>query len=194
MSTDSAFSANSTQSLPGELLDIIFDEIWSEEPQVTHPVSSALKPYFQRNLYRSIKLDYTHFLLLCADSLHLASLVKNLKITGSRSAPQDYEIGNEDTIYIFFKSATSLRFLDTSSAVPRLPYRILSPKFAIGCFPSLESLAVSISSLPLFSSPTRRLSLFDKLLHVAVEITDAPTDIESGELEYFGSIRPRFNR
>ena len=166
-------------------MDIVFNQAWSEEPQVANPVSPALKPYFQRNLYRSIQVDYPHFLRLCTHSLHHASLVKSLKIEGASGATAYYQLEHEDTIYNFFKSATSLKSIAISSSNPRLQYRILSPKFAVGCFAKLEVLDISVPFTPYFFDDTRYLSCFAKLRHVAVGMSDTRLNVEHGELDYF---------
>ena len=165
-------------------MDIVFNQAWSEESQVAHPVSPALKPYFQRNLYRSVKLDYLHFLLLCTDSLHHATLVKTLKIEEAPSATADYQIEHEDTIYNFFKSATPLKSLAISSSNPRLQYRVISAKFVVACFEELEVLDVSVPRTRHFSTDTRYLSCFAELRHLAVELSDTRLGVEPGQPDY----------
>ena len=197
MSADSAFQLSPLESLPGELLDIVFNQVWSEESQVVHPASPALKPYFQRNLYRSIKLDYPHFLRPCTDSLRHASLFKTLKIDGAHAATTDYQTEHGYTIYNFFKSATSLQSIATSPSYPPLHFHILSTISSLIPSSTLASLTLQI---PCDAIRNRRndvpyLSAFNRVQQLKVKESimnlglDAEQAAYSAEENRVGSVR-----
>ena len=180
------------ESLPGELLDIVYNNL---DEGGKHPISVVLRPYVQQIQYRFIKVDYPHFLLLCRtinDTRHLAALIKELTLMPTKTSgpPGDYQIQHESLVFDFFKSV-SLESLGGLEDHPRLQRRIVSAKYAIHCNKSLTALTLNFreddSDIDPLLQQSRYLSCFTKLanLYVVFGGDDEASDFEPEEEDLF---------
>ena len=169
MSTDSAFQLSPLESLPPELLAIIFDD---QYPILRRPPSTTLRPFVQRNQYRNIPpIRYDSFIKLCATvkaSPNLAELIQCLIIVPN---PADqagsYRVKHEELIFYFFKSLTALKRIELHDA--RLQSRLLSDKYITHCYGALQRLSIVSAHDPdVALQQSRHFSRFAKLHEVSV--------------------------
>ena len=135
----------------------VFNHVYSPGRNCTRPVSRALQPYFERNLYRivSILTGFRTFRKLCkAIAPRLAKHIQKLTlIEGPFSTPSTFEMADEKYVFRFFRAATALESIWLLfGPLLRLESRILSAKYAAHCFGSLKSLSLSTSTAA--SQPT----------------------------------------
>ena len=154
-SADSLKKMSLLDSLPGELIQLVFDQVWpSDGPQLLHPISRALRPLFERNLYSNIDFD-SYF------------------VPEDHAGPsQDFQFEQEDPVYDFFKFKTSLESFDLRGSCSMLQERMLSAKYAYGCFKALRSLSTGFHTFAMMPHPDETLYVDDlpnlKRLHVDI--------------------------
>ena len=184
------------EQLPAEVLTRVFDRVADHNgPYCWRTVSRALRPYFERNLYRRISIitGYWTFRRLCQclyHSPHLAQHIKELTvIEGPFSNSSTFEHDDEEYIFRFFQAATSLKSIWLCLTLNRLESRILSAKYAAHCFASLESLHLSPAtavSEPSFFRDARYLGWIGRLRELKLSFTVNPNgDPDASELTVF---------
>ena len=178
-----------------------WDELESGTARLLDPLSRKLQSFVRRNLFWEIRLEeaaFCRFAEATRDSPEIKELVEVILI----GPPWDAVAPNKQTLFDFFRAATSLTslYIEDASVIQQT---ILSAKFALVCFPALESLRL-VGEIPCHSDNSlrhqfRNLPLFPKLdslelLSVgSVERRERLDVGESGEEESIRQVYEHFN-
>ena len=134
--------------------------------RLVDPLSRKLQSFVRRNLFREIHLEEAalyRFAETTRNSPEITQLVEFVQIIKSEDPPPRCD---KQLLFDFFRSASSLRTLRFGNA-GAIQQAILSARFALVCFPSLQELQLS-GEIPFDSENSlcrqfRNLPLFRKL-------------------------------
>ena len=165
------------QNLPAEILALIFEDPVTSE--VTAALSRAIRPFTRANIYRKLDVDYPKFLKLCEliqGSLNLAGLVIELRL----SMMDEYDEPDEEPLFDFFRSATSLQVLEIKDP-DYLLTRLLSVKFVSVCYSSLTQLELSPYNYPAetLSLQFRNLGFIPRLERLSIDCDWFAVDVKA---------------
>lgn len=178
--------------MPLEILTLIFKGLGPL--YYSRPLLDSLISFVPPNLFKKLELSYPQLLKLCSllrPFPRLINMVLELRCDWAENGV-DYEQGDEKVLFDFFATATSLKSL-TIGNYPRLRSRLLSVKFVLSRYPTLDRLDVRYDSLnpEKLSHQYRFLSLFPRLKHLAVSydstnagVTDDPVFTEDERTKF----------
>lgn len=135
-------------------------------------VSKALLPFLRRTIYRNIFIrdvssKFIRMLRAIKDTTEIPAMVNSLTIVGPDPWSPSFSPADEQLIFNFLKSATSLLKLGIEDHAPL--YRLfMSPRFAGSCFGALTTLKITIPFISAWSGWLRNLSYFPCLRHLTV--------------------------
>ena len=149
------------------------EEIDDGTARLLDPLSRKLQGFVRRNLFRMIKFEPAalyRFAEATRNSPEITQLVELVQIIMSKAPPPRCD---KQLLFDFFRSASSLRTLGLGNA-GAIQQAILSARFALVCFPSLQNLQLS-GEIPFDSENSlcrqfRNLPLFRKLKNLDLEV------------------------
>lgn len=127
--------------MPLEILALIFEDVGPFDFALS--LSDNLAPFIPSNRYAKLQLSYPAFLELCTrlrGDPHLAKFVVELAITFTSGNCFDYDLNDEEFVFDFLRSATSLTSLSVKHN-PRFRSRVLSAKFVVASYAALKTLS-----------------------------------------------------